>query len=81
MNKSFTAEHLASSALVLFNNEMGEQLLRTVSEPRQVYHVGADVFHQCVDGLQRMGHCGNASKYGATLTALIHSELEKWMAG
>jgi hypothetical protein len=73
----FTQEHLASVAPILFENAIGEQLLRTIDEPRMVYHVGADVFRQCVDVLQRMGHCGNARKYAVTLGALIHVELEK----
>lgn len=75
----FTREHLDSVAPILFQNAIGEQLLRTVDEPRMEYHVGSDIFRQCVDALQRMGHCGHARKYADTLMALIHVEIEKWM--
>jgi hypothetical protein len=77
----FSAEHLASSAYILFKGPAGEQLQRTITEPRQVVQVGADIFRGCIDVLQRMGHCGNARAYGKTLWVAIESEIELWMVG
>lgn len=77
----WTNDHVKTEAPVLFQNAAGEQLVRTIGMPREVWHVGADVFRQCVDVLERMGRWGNAKRYGVTLSALINPELEKWMLG
>lgn len=63
--------HLAEETPVLFENGVGELLVRTVGKPREVCRVGADLVNGCVDLLGRMGHCGNARRYGATLLALV----------
>jgi len=81
LHGSFSEEHLASKAAILFQNRIGEQLMRTIGSPREVYHVGADIFRQCLDILQRVGHCGNARLYAGTLLAIIKPEIERWMLG
>jgi hypothetical protein len=77
----FTKDHLSSAAPVLFENTIGELFMRTIGEPREAHRVGADIYRQCIDVLLRMGHCGNARKYGATLVAIIDLEVEKWTLG
>ena len=66
---------------VLFQNAIGEQLMRTMGRPRIVWQVGGDIFRQCADSLDRMGHCGNSRRFAITLMALINPEIESWMLG
>lgn len=76
LHNRFTREHLASPAPILFENPMGEPFMRTIGEPRMVYRVGADIYRQCVNLLERMGQCGYARRYGATLLALDETGTE-----
>jgi hypothetical protein len=46
-------------------------MLRTIDEPRRVLRVGANIFAELVDVLERMGRCGSARKYTSNLMALI----------
>lgn len=66
---------------VLFENDRGELFMHTLNPQRPVLMVGVEVFRQCCEGLQRMGHFEIARSYAKTLKALIHVEIEKWMHG
>ena len=66
---------------VLFENDKGELLMRSLSPQRPVLMVGAEVFRQCHELLLRMGHFEIARSFAKTLEALIYVEIEKWMHG
>jgi hypothetical protein len=66
---------------VLYENDKGEQLMRTFTPNRPVVLVGAEVFRQCTEILQRMGNFEIARSYAKTLDVLIYVEIENWMQG
>jgi hypothetical protein len=66
---------------VLFENGRGELFMRTFTTQRPVAMVGAEVFRQCCEVLQKTGHFEVAGSYAKALKALIYVEIEKWMHG
>jgi hypothetical protein len=66
---------------VLFENERGELFMRTFNRERPVVMVGAEVFRQCCEVLQKMGHFEVARGYAKALKALIYAEIVRWMHG
>jgi hypothetical protein len=65
---------------VLFENE-GDLFMRTFAPQRPVMMVGGELFRQCAEVLQRLGHFEIARCYFKTLKSLIYVEVEKWMHG
>lgn len=72
---------LFGNAPVLFENERGELLMHTFTPQRPIVMVGAEVFRQCCQVLQSIGHFEIARSYMKTLKELIYIEVQKWMHG
>lgn len=66
---------------VLFENERGELFMRTIQRPHKVMLVGAEIFRQCHDVLDKIGHFDVARSYAKVLKALVGEEIEEWMHG
>lgn len=66
---------------VLFENERGELFMRTFTREKPILMVGAEVFRQTCEVLQRIGHWETARSYAKTLETLVYFEIERWMHG
>jgi hypothetical protein len=66
---------------VLFENERGELFMRSFTRERPILMVGAEVFRQTCEALEKMGHWEAARSYAKTLKTLIYVEIERWMHG